>query len=382
MRDVYVVGGFRTPIMVKNNKFKNVKAEELAAAVLRKIVKEYELTRIDGIIGGNAVGTGGNITRLASLVAGIPEGVPAFTLDAQCASSAGAISWAYSQIAIGMGDVYIAGGMESASLQPLRIYNEKDERYSRTEHGDGVYVTAQFSPDEMSSDSMLWGAERTIVSENISKAELDYWTLLSHKRAYEAQQKHILDDIIVEVNGYKDDDGIRGRMSQKLLDRLPLILGEGTHVTAGNSCLINDGAAFVCVVSEDWLREHPNVKPQAKIIGAKAVGGDPVESPRGAMRTADALLASQNLTYEDMAAIEFNEAFASIDVMFQRAHENCLDKYNVLGGALAYGHPYGASGGILMLHLLKALQVVGGGKGIMSIAGAGGMGQALMVETV
>ena len=109
-------------------------------------------------------------------------------------------------------------------------------------------------------------------------------------------------------------------------------------------------------------------------------GSNPMESPRGAMNTADILLARNELNYSDMAAIEFNEAFAVIDVLFQRKHPKLIDRYNQLGGALAYGHPYGASGGILMIHLLKALDNKRGSWGIMSIAGAGGMGQSILMK--
>jgi acetyl-CoA C-acetyltransferase len=169
-------------------------------------------------------------------------------------------------------------------------------------------------------------------------------------------------------------------MSQRLLDRLPKLLGGDSLLTAGNSCLINDGAAFVVLVSESWLKEHPEFTPKAEILGTCTAGGSPVESPRGAMLTADKLLARQRLSYEDVDAIEFNEAFAVIDVLFQRQHPDLIDRYNMLGGALAYGHPYGASGGIIMIHLLKALEIVGGDLGLMSVAGAGGMGQSILVR--
>ena len=111
-----------------------------------------------------------------------------------------------------------------------------------------------------------------------------------------------------------------------------------------------------------------------------AVGGDPAESPRGAMRTADCLLEQAGLSYQALDAIEFNEAFAVIDVLFSRRFPELVERYNRFGGALAYGHPYGASGTILLLHLLKSLQYVQGHYGILSIAGAGGMGEAVLVE--
>lgn len=381
MNRVYVLGGMRTPIVVKNNRFRQVKAEELGAAVVRALLAKYPIENdIAGVISGNAVGTGGNITRLMTLLAGLSQAVPAYTVDMQCASGAVAIANGYNYLALGQGEVYICGGMESSSLQPLRVYDPKDDRYGKMKNGAGAYTTAQFSPGELAEDAMLQGAERTMQAEKMTAEELDFWTLRSHRLAAEAAAKGILQDIIVPIKDWCQDDGIRVKMSQRLLNRLPKLLGEGTLLTAGNSCLINDGAAFVVLVSEAWLTKHPEWQPQAEVLACEMAGSNPTESPRGAMHTADCLLAKNKLAYEDMAAIEFNEAFGAIDVLFQRAHPELLDRYNTLGGALAYGHPYGASGGILLLHLIKALQQQGGGKGIMSIAGAGGMGQAIMLE--
>lgn len=382
MNNVYVLGGLRTPIAIKNGKFKNVRAEELGATVLCGLRNKYNISALDGVIAGNAVGTGGNIARLTSLLAGFSESVPAFTADMQCASGAAAIAMGYSLISSGNGACYICGGMESSSLQPLRIYHENDPRYSMTPAKNGEYYTAQFTPDEMAPDAMLWGAERTIAAENITKKELDRWTILSHQRAAAAKEKGYLKDLIIPVLGHTEDDGIRPKMNQRLIDRLPKILGKNTSITAGNSCLINDGAAFAVLVSDKWLCQHTAFKPEAKIVGTAMAGSNSIESPRGAMHTADVLLDKLQLGYDDMNAIEFNEAFAVIDVLFERRYPDKTNIYNRLGGALAYGHPYGASGGILLLHLLKSLKLNGGGKGILSIAGAGGMGQAIAIESV
>ena len=381
MNNVYVLGGMRSPIVTQKNKFKHISAERLGAEVVKALCEKYSIQDIDGIIGGNAVGTGGNITRLMALQAGISDKVPAFTIDMQCASGAAAIATAYSQLAIGNGDLYLCGGMESASLQPQRIYSINDTRYSQTANKDGRYMTAQFVPDELGEDVMLRGADRTIKAENITRGELDFWCIRSHRKAVECAELHILDDVIVPVAGQSRDDGLRPKMSRKLLDRLPALL-PNSLLTAGNTCLINDGAAFVVLVSEKWLEEHPHHIPLGKIEGVCMAGSNPMESPRGAMNTADILLARNELNYSDMAAIEFNEAFAVIDVLFQRKHPKLIDRYNQLGGALAYGHPYGASGGILMIHLLKALEKKPGSWGIMSIAGAGGMGQSILIKNL
>ena len=382
METVYVLDALRTPIVTKNGKFRTVPAEELGAAVLRALSERFPTAakNLSGVVGGNAVGTGGNITRLTALTAGFPDSVPAWTVDMQCASAAAALASAYHMIACGEGDVYLAGGMESSSLQPLRVYDKKDARYTKTPEGDGAYTTAQFAPDDLDPQTMLRGAERVAKNDNISKAELDAWAIESHQRAAAARESGVLKGSIVPVAGVLEDDGIRPRMNQKLLDRLPRLFGLESATTAGTSCLINDGAAFALLTSGRWLTAHPEVRPVARIVAAQAMGGAPDESPRGAMRTAETLLARCKFSFTDLAAIEFNEAFAVIDVLFERKYPDLVPRYNVFGGALAYGHPYGASGAILLVHLLAALRAAGGGLGLLSIAGAGGMGEALLLE--
>ena len=379
MSEAYILGGMRTPIVVKNGAFARRAPEDFCAVLLRALVERYQLKEIDQIICGNAVGTGGNITRLMALKAGVDESVPAFTVDMQCASASLSIELARAKIMSGEADLVIAGGLESSSLQPMRVYDKADCRYN--EQTQGIYKVAQFSPWENDPLAMLRGAERVGAAEQVTKEELDYWTLRSHKLAYEAKKNGELENIILPIGEIDSDDGIRERMSQRLLDRLPLLLGEGTHLTAGNACLINDGAALVVLCSERYYKKWGQ-KPLARICAARSWGGDPAQSPRGAMRTADKLLEAKGLCYEDLTAIEFNEAFAVIDVLFERAHPSLIDRYNVFGGALAYGHPYGASGAIILLHLLQALAKNVGGLGLCSIAGAGGLGTALLVEGI
>ena len=381
MEEVYILGAMRTPIVGKNGPFRSVRPEVLGARVLQALQQRHAAGPVSGVIGGNAVGTGGNITRLMALLAGIGQTVPAFTVDMQCASAATAISLAYAKIASGQGDVWLAGGMESSSLQPLRVYARQDERYGLTSKGDGCYYTAQFAPGDIAEDTMLWGAERVAAAEHISRKEQEGWALVSHARAAAAAKRGVMRDIVVPIDGWEWDDGIRERMSQRLLDRLPLLLGEGTSLTAGTACRINDGAAFALLASGKAVRQR-GLHPVARILGTASLGGNPAESPRGAMAVADVLLRRHGLSYGDLQGIEFNEAFAVIDVLFARAHPECSGRYNRFGGALAYGHPYGASGGILLAHLLKSLQAAGGGRGLLAIAGAGGMGEAILVEMI
>ena len=377
MSKVYILGGLRSPIVITNSKFKNIRPEVLGAEVLKALRGKFLLENVDEIICGNAVGTGGNLARLMTLEAGFDEKTAALTVDRQCASGAAAISIGYAKISCGLANVIIAGGVESSSLQPLRIYNKNDDRFNLTAADgiQGAYKTAQFSPDEFDSLAMLRGAQRVAESEKISKAELDAWALISHQRAADA--KNLLKNFIVEVAGVAEDTGIKN-LNQKILERAPLPLGKNSVISAANSCRINDGAAFVVLASENFAREH-NLLPAAQILDVATGGVNPLESPRGAQVIADKLLARNNLAYENLAAIEFNEAFAVIDVLFERAHPNCIDRFNRLGGALAYGHPYGASGAILLIHLLAALK---NGLGLISIAGAGGTGEAILIEAL
>ena len=373
---VYILGGLRTAIVTANTKFKSLRPEIFGAEVLKSLRQKFFLEHVDEIICGNAVGTGGNLARLMTLAAGFDDSTAALTVDRQCASGAAAISIGYAKISCGLADVVIAGGAESSSLQPLRVYHPNDERFNLTAvEVQGGYRTAQFSPDEFDALAMLKGAQRVADAENISKAELDAWALTSHRRA--ANAVDILRGYIVEVAGVCEDTGIKKNISRRLLERAPLPLGAGTKISAGNACRINDGAAFVVLASEKLVREN-SLSPVAKILDVATGGVNPLESPRGAQVVADKLLARNGLTYEKLSAIEFNEAFAVIDVLFERAHPKLVDKFNPLGGALAYGHPYGA---ILLIHLLASLKT-SGGLGLLSIAGAGGTGESILIKNL
>lgn len=373
MGEVYILGGLRSHIGVENGIYKNTLPEDLAAEVLRSLISRHNIEKIDEIICGNTIGTGGNITRLMALKAGISDEVPAFTVDMQCASSSKAIEMAWNKIKSGEGDLIIAGGFESSSMKPSRIYNSKDYR---SNVNNGQYNVAQFSPEEFGEDVTFKFGERVVGEENITEEELNHWSIISHKRAFES--KEVLKEIVLSVNGSKGDEGIRKNMSERLLNRLPKII-PGGKTNVGNISLTNDGAAFIILCSEEYLKRN-NLKGEYKIKGIKTIGINPLLSPMGALKACDKLLEKENLNYEDISAFEFNEAFAAIDVMFERKNPSLLDRYNIFGGALAYGHPYGASGAVIMLHLLKALEKNNGKYGVTSIAASGGVSIAILIE--
>ena len=374
MNNAYILGGLRSFVGVVNGMYRHVPAELLGAEVLKQLLTRYPV-HPDYIIGGNGVGAGGNITRLMALEAGVEESVPAFTVDVQCGSGLESIATAAAKIAAGDADCVIAGGFESSSTQPRRGYSPNHPAYA----GDSWYSVAKFMPGIHRETVMLEGAELAAEQEQITKEEMDAWVLRSHRLAAEARERGLLNNVAISVFGSTGDEGIRLRMSQRLLDRMPKVLPGGRFITAANSCLINDGAAWLVLCSEKYLQQQ-KLRPQARVLGSAACGGNPLVSPRTAITALEKLLARHGLQELDIDGFELNEAFAVIDVLFARAFPASLDKYNVFGGALAYGHPYGASGGIITLHLLESLRQRGGRLGCASVAAAGGVGTALLLE--
>ena len=416
MEKVYLLGGLRSHIGLTGGIFKKIPAEDLAAAVMKNLMEKYPCTgNAEGIFCGNAVGTGGNITRLAALKAGFPTSIPALTIDMQCASAAAAVELAMAKIGSGMADILIAGGFESTSMQPVRNYAKEDPRY--TPEG---FTVAQFSPDTVSARAMLEGAERTCQKHGFTREELDDFAVRSHQLAKKAREENRLKDIVVSVFDSNADEGIRDRMSPKLASRMPklfkekevkalletvtdfpllqksLLLKEKEQgsglpsenkttvtplLTAANACLMNDGAAFVVLVSERALKKF-GLQPEAELLNGCQWGVDPRYSPEGAIETGDRLLERSGLQPEQIDIFEYNEAFAVISALFARKYPKLAERYCPWGGALAYGHPYGASGAILLLHLWQELKQMHGRLGLVSIAGAGGLGTALLVRNL
>ena len=408
MEKVYLIGGLRSHIGLTGGLFKTVPAEELAAAVLQKIMAKYPFVlQADGLLCGNAVGTGGNITRLAALKAGLPATIPALTIDMQCASAAASIELAMTKIGSGMADILIAGGFESTSMQPVRVYAKADARYR--EEG---FTVAQFSPDTTSAKAMLEGAERTCQKHGFTREELDAFAVRSHQLAKKAREENRLNEIVVSVFGSEGDEGIRDRMSPKLAARMPklfteeevkeLLAGDRASLpikenvdrqnvlqehkvavtpllTAANACLMNDGAAFVVLASRQAVEQY-GLRPEAELLAGFEWGVDPRYSPEGAIETGAYLLQRCDLQPQQIDVFEYNEAFAVISALFARKYPELTARYCPWGGALAYGHPYGASGAILLLHLWQELKQTEGKLGLLSIAGAGGLGTALLVK--
>lgn len=391
MNKVCLVGGLRSFIGVEKGMYKHLTAEEIGADVLKALLRKYNIDEVDinGIIMGNSVGGCGNPARLMTLEAGLPEFVPAMTVDTQCGSGLEAMAIAAAKIEAGLGDLFIAGGAESCSTKPVRTRNENHPDYVLD--GSNIYNVAKFVPGTPDELTMFRGAERVAEKWNMDKDELDAWSLRSHKLAVEAKEEGVLADIIIAPDLRSRggiafaDETIRPKISDRLLKRLQPLVPGGKYVTAGNACLTQDGAAFVILCSKKYAEEH-NLPVEAELVDIMSVGVDPNCSPQSIVPVARKILEHNNLKVQDISAWEFNEAFAVIDVLAIKELGIPKERYNIFGGALSYGHPYGASGGIITLHLLKALEKlesVGVNKyGICSIAAAGGIGTAILLRKV
>ena len=401
MDKVYLLGGRRSYIGVENGIYRNVSAEELGAFVIKKVMDSYDISPedIDLVAVGNAIGAGGNIGRLASLMAGVPEKTPVVTVDSQCGSGLAAIMQAAMQIELGMADVAIAGGFESSSTAPVRSINKRHPDFS--DDGDNVFKVAKFKPGAYDELAMFKGAERCAATFGMDRHELDMYAIRSHRRAAQARENGELDDILagsfyeydrsrrtvevyetgkcvnIEASQHKNetstrkehpekDEGIRDRISEKLLTRLPALVPVGSYITAGNVCLTNDGAAFVLLCSERFLKKYKENKKYIKdmneiihpfkVVDIVSVGASPDMSPASIVPAIDKLLERNSLKASDILAWEYNEAFAVIDKLMESYVNKDFSNANIFGGALAYGHPYGASGGIITLHLMKAME--------------------------
>ncbi len=364
----------RTPIGKIGGILKDVYPEELAAVVMRQIFKETKLDpqMIDEVILGNAVGPGGNIARLSALQAGIPVSVPGVSVDRQCGSGLEAIIQAARLIQAGAGEVYLAGGVESTSLAPWKLEKPADITGFPT-----VLKRARFSTNQIGDPDMGVAAETVAKSCQISRKEQDQFAYHSHKKAVRSQKEGSFHTEIVAVNGLMKDECPRANTSLEKLGQLSPAFVENGTVTAGNACPINDGAAIALLMSEQKSDEL-GLTPVLEFVDAASAGVNPNVLGLGPIPAIRKLLKRQALSIENIDLVEFNEAFAS-QVLACLKELNINEKVvNIGGGALALGHPYGASGAILVTRLATELRKQNGELGLATLGIGGGLGLAAL----
>lgn len=336
----------------------------MAAPVLSQLAEGIEGI-VEDVILGNVAGPGGNLGRLSALEAGLPLSVPGLMVDRQCSAGLEAIRLACYLIQGGAGACYIAGGVESSSTSPF-------------------LKRARFSPDRIGDPDMLEAAENVAQKYNISKERQDHYTLLSHKRSWETFENGYFTEEIVAIDQWmKDEAFFKKRNMQTLLSRSkPFTVNDHGTVTAANSCGINDGAAAVVVMEENTALSL-GFKPVLRFVDSQVAGIHPCYPGAAPIPAIRNLLEKNQLSVEKIDLFEINEAFACKIIACAQELNIPYERLNIRGGALTLGHPYGASGTILVTRLFHEVQKHEKVKYVIAAIGSGGgIGVAVLFEKV
>ena len=393
MNSVFLVDGARTAFTSFGGSFANVKADDLGVATAVEALKrsKVDADQVDHVIYGNVIHSSTNaafLSRHIALKAGVPMEVPAYNLNRLCGSGAQAVVSAAQLILLNEAEIVLAGGVDNMSLAPYANFHA---RFGGAKLGTVVYEDMVLSTlnDEYIGSGMGMTAEKLAEQYDLSREEQDEFALLSQKRAAKAQETGVFAEEIVAVEvptrkgfvSVSADEHIRGDMtSEKLASLKPSFMKNGT-VTAGNASGINDGAASVIVASEKAVAEH-GLTPMAKIISWGVAGVDPSIMGIGPVPAIRQALERAELRLEDMDLIEINEAFASQYLAVEKELGLDREKTNVNGGAIALGHPVGASGTRILLSLAYELKRRGLQYGVASLCIGGGQGIAVIIESV
>ncbi len=379
MSEVYIVAATRTPVGRRNGALREVHPVTLAAGVLRAVAQQAKLdpAGIDDVIMGcvsQVNEQGFNVARNAALLAGYPIEVPATTVDRQCGSAQQAVHFAAALIGSGACDVVVAGGVENMSRVPM---------------GSSIAGGNPFPPVLLELYPMTnqgIAAERIAAQWGIGRSAMEALALASHARAHHAQTAGYFDREITPValpdgTTFARDEGIRPESTAEQLAALkPAFLPEG-RITAATSSQISDGAAALVLASERAIREH-DLTPRARIVAHRVVGSDPVLMLTGPIPATQRVLRDADLALEDIDLFEVNEAFAPVVLAWQQETGADLAQVNVNGGAMALGHPLGATGARLLTTLLHEMERREARFGLQAMCCGGGLGTGLIIERV
>jgi len=369
-----VVAAYRTPLGTAGGKLASVQAPDLAAPVLAALADALP-EPVREVVLGNCMGPGGDLARVASLTAGLPVEVPALTVDRQCASGLAAIDVAAGLVA-GRGGVVLAGGIESASTAPWRFWPGTSERPPQR------YERAPFAPESVGDPDMGLAADVLAEKAGIPRSRQDAYAARSHARAVATRDAGGFDAEIVPVGPVHRDERPRAGLTEQRLARLRPAYrpaADGGTVTAGNACGINDGAAAVALVDDETHRRLG--VPGLRVLATATAGVEPNLPGLGLVPAVRQALVLAGLTLGDLDVIELNEAFAGQVLACCDALALDPDRVCGQGGALALGHPWGASGAVLVVRLFSQLVRADYGRyGLAAIAAGGGQGVAMVVE--
>jgi 3-oxoadipyl-CoA thiolase len=398
MPAAYICDGIRTPIGRFNGALAKVRADDLAALTLKALVArhdELDPKAIDEVILGCANQAGKdnrNVARMAALLAGLPDSVPGVTVNRLCASGLEAVGQAARAIASGQGDLMFAGGIESMTRSPF-VMGKAEAAFSRAAKIEDTTIGWRFISPAMAKaygvDSMSETGENVAADHRISRADQDAFALRSQQRAAAAQARGFFVGEItpVTINACSvtvdRDEHPRPETTLDALAKLKPVVREGGTVTAGNAAGINDGAAALIIASDDAAKRY-GLTPRARILGYTAAGVLPRVMGMGSVPATHKLTAQTGLALKDFDIIELNEAFAAqaLAVLRELGLPDDATHVNPNGGAIALGHPLGASGARLALTAMRALEENKGRFAFVTLCVGVGQGAALAIERV
>jgi acetyl-CoA acyltransferase len=387
MRDAVIVDAVRSPIGRRAGGLAGIHPVDLSARVLRALAGRTGLdpAEIDDVFWGCVIQVGDqawNVGRSAVLAAGWPESVPATTIDRQCGSSQQAIHFAAAAVVSGQADAVVAGGVETMSRVPMTasIGNGVGTPFGPSVRSRYTGVEG-FAADAVVPFSQGVGAELIARRWGLSRQRLDEYSLRSHELAAAASDRGDFDAELTYVDGVKADEGIRRDTSLEKLGGLPTPFAPDGVVTAGSASQISDGAAAVLVCEASWAREH-KLEPLARVVTATVAADDPVVMLTAPIPATAKALKRAGLSIGDIGAYEVNEAFAPVPLAWLAETGASPDRLNPRGGAIALGHPLGASGARLATTLLHHMRANGIRYGLQTMCEGGGMANATIYELV
>lgn len=382
MREVVIIDGVRTAVGRRKGSFAGYRPDELAAVVLEELVKRAGVNKgdIEDVILGCVTQSGeqgGNIARTAALIAGFPVHVPGVTIDRQCGSSQQAVHFASQAILSGDMDIVIAGGVENMTRAPM-FSNMADSKLSAKLTEKHEIINQGLSAERIAEK---WG---------LSREEVDRFSFESHKRAFEAIdkghfEKEIVPVDVVQENGdvksFSVDEGPRKGTTMEVLGGLKTVFDEKGVITAGNASQMSDGASAVLLMSREKADEL-GLKPIARIVARAVVGSNPTLMLTGPIEATRKVLGKAGLSINDIDTYEVNEAFAPVPLAWLKEIGADPAKLNPDGGAIALGHPLGATGTKLLVTMIKRLERTGGKYGLITICEGMGMANATIIERI
>lgn len=382
MKEVVIVQGVRTAVGRRKGSFSVYRPDELAAVVLEELIKRAGINKedVEDVIFGCVTQSGeqgGNIARTAALIAGFPIHVPGVTIDRQCGSSQQAVHFASQVILSGDMDIVIAGGVESMTRAPMM-----------SNMGDAKPSPKLLEKYEIINQGL--SAERIAEKWKLSREELDRFSFESHQKAIRAINEGRFDEEIVSVEITKEDgitemfsidEGPRPESTTAVLAGLRTVFDENGVITAGNASQMSDGASAVLLMSRDKADEL-GLRPIARIVARAVVGSDPTLMLTGPIDATRKVLEKVGLSIEDMDMYEVNEAFAPVPLAWLKETGADPAKLNPNGGAIALGHPLGATGTRLLVSMIHELKRTGGRYGLLAICEGMGMANATIIERI